>query len=345
MNRIVLTGGGTGGHVIPNLALVPSLNKYFDQIHYIGSNGIEKELVTKEKEIFFHTTSVVKLDRAHIMKNLKIPFVLIKAVKEARQLLETIKPSAVFSKGGYVSLPTCFAARQEKIPIIIHESDMSLGLANKIVSKFADLVITSFEQTKQGEYIGNPVREEIFQGSIERAKKNYQIDQNKPVILVFGGSSGSSAINDVVYLSLPKLTQKYFVIHIAGKHGDFKIKHNSYKQIEYAHDINDLFAVARIVVSRAGANTLSELMALGKKILAIPLPKGSSRGDQIENALSYKNKGQLYMLEQSNLNPQTLVDTINNLYLMPSPSLKNINNVNEKIVQKIMEVIRLKEKK
>lgn len=341
MYKIVLTGGGTGGHIIPNLALVPCLKKYFDQIHYIGSNGIEKELVAKEN-LFFHATDAIKLDRSHFMKNFKIPFVLMKSIREAKIILQKIQPSVIFSKGGYVSLPTCFAAKQLNIPIVIHESDMSLGLANRVVARFASLVITSFEETKEGEYIGNPVREEIFSGSKERAIKNYNIKNDKPVILIVGGSSGSTAINEVVYQSLPKLTQKYNVIHISGKLGDFNKKHSGYTQIEYAYDINDLYALADIVVSRAGANALSELAALGKRTLAIPLPKGSSRGDQIENALSYKKKGFLAILEQSNLNAETLIEHINSLYILPMPVIKNKENVNQRIVNRILEVIKSK---
>ncbi|HHT83629.1 MAG: undecaprenyldiphospho-muramoylpentapeptide beta-N-acetylglucosaminyltransferase [Christensenellales bacterium] len=343
MRTIVLTGGGTGGHIIPNLALIPYLKKHFDQIHYIGSDGPEKDIVP-DYGIIFHQTDAVKLDRIRLMNNFKIPFVLIKSIKQARRLLKQIKPSAVFSKGGYVSLPTCFAARLEQIPVVAHESDMSLGLANKIVSKFAQAVITSFEETKKGEYIGNPIRNEIFQGKKEKALQKYKIKSDKPIVLIFGGSSGSAAINDVVYQSLPMLTQRYSIVHIAGKRGAFDIKRPYYTQMEYAKDIYDLYAAAEVVVSRAGANTLSELAALNKKMLVIPLPKTSSRGDQIENALSYQKKGLAVMLEQKNLNPKTLIENIDKLYSSPPPAIKTEkDNVNERIVKRILQAAKISE--
>lgn len=341
MYKIVLTGGGTAGHIMPNLALLPALNKYFDCIHYIGSNnGMEKRLVSK-KDIYFHTTDVVKMDRIHKLKNLKIPFVMIKAVKQAKVLLQRIEPNAIFSKGGYVSLPTCFAAWQLKIPIIIHESDMTLGMANKIVAKFASKIITSFEETKDGIFIGNPVREEIFQGKKSRAIENYHLSRDLPFLLIVGGSSGSTAINDAVYDALANLTTRYTIIHLSGTKGDFSITRPNYIQLDYAHDINDLYALANVVVSRGGANSLSELSALGKKTLVIPLPKGNSRGDQVENAISYQKRGHCLMLEQKNLNANTLFDAINTLHSTSSPNTtKGQKGINDRIVQEILDTIK-----
>ncbi|MFW5780434.1 MAG: UDP-N-acetylglucosamine--N-acetylmuramyl-(pentapeptide) pyrophosphoryl-undecaprenol N-acetylglucosamine transferase [Bacillota bacterium] len=345
MYRIVLTGGGTAGHIIPNLALIPELKKYFEFIHYIGGDGMEKEMVP-DYNIPFHKTDTIKLDRKKIIQNVKIPFVMFKAVRQARTLLQTIKPSVVFSKGGYVSLPTCFAARQEKIPIVAHESDISLGVANKIVAKFADCLITSFEETPEGEYIGNPVREEIFEGDKDLAARKYKIKKNKPVVLIMGGSAGSAAINDVVYKSLEHLTSKFFVVHISGKKGDFSIKYKDYVQIPFAKDINDLFDAADVVVCRAGANTLAEVCALNKKILAIPLPKGTSRGDQVENALSFQKKGKLIMLEQIHLNPQSLMEYIHRVrFMQRTMTASSSQVVNERIVKKIIEVIEGKKAK
>ena len=339
MYRIVLTGGGTAGHVIPNLALVPALKKYFDAIHYIGSNNsIEKKLAINYK-LAFHSTEVVKLDRVNPIKNIKIPFSLMKGVKEARSLLQLIKPSVIFSKGGYVSLPTCFAAKQEKIPIVVHESDISLGVANRLVSKFADCLITSFEESNEGIFIGNPVRQEISEGSKENAISNYNLNQNIPTVLIFGGSSGSTAINACVYPALKYLCEKYNIIHIAGEKGNFSIKYKNYHQIKYAYDINDLFAVSSVVVCRAGSNTLSELASLGKKILTIPLPKGTSRGDQVENALSFQKRGLVKILHQKDMSPETLCENINNLYFSKNNTIKlDIKEINEKIVKKILEI-------
>ncbi|HHU42723.1 MAG: UDP-N-acetylglucosamine--N-acetylmuramyl-(pentapeptide) pyrophosphoryl-undecaprenol N-acetylglucosamine transferase [Bacillota bacterium] len=342
MAKIVLTGGGTAGHIIPNLALVPELKKHFEFIHYIGGNGMEKKIV-KEFGLPFHRTDTVKLDRKNFLKNFKIPFVMHGAIRQARRLLQEIKPSAVFSKGGYASLPTCFAAKKENIPIIVHESDISLGVANRVVSKFAALTLTSFEETKGGIYVGNPIREEIFEGDREAAIRKYKI-KKKPVLLIMGGSAGSTAINDVTYKALDKLTEKFFVIHISGEKGDFSIKYKDYVQIPFAKDINDLFACADVVVSRAGANTLAELTALNKKILAIPLPKGLSRGDQVENALSYEKKGKLLTLEQIHLTPQTFIEYINRARFMQRTfsSSEETKTVNRRIVDKILEAINKK---
>ncbi len=339
MYKIVLTGGGTGGHIIPNLALIPYLQQQNFDIHYIGSNSPERELVTSAN-IPFYSVNSIKFDRIHLFSNLKIPFVLLKSIREAKELLRKIKPDIVFAKGGYVSLPTCFGARSLKIPIVIHESDISLGLANKLTSRFADLVITSFTQTKKGIFIGNPIRKEIFLGDKTRAQKKYTITADKPTILVMGGSSGSMAINKVIYDSLPTLTKKYSIIHICGKHGIFEKKMPHYTQIEYTNEINDLYALADIVISRAGANALSELMALGKKVLVIPLPKTASRGDQIENAMAYNNRKHLIILEQKHLSSDTLLDNINKLHNLPQPTKKiEYTKVNEEIVKRITDVI------
>lgn len=344
MYKIVLTGGGTGGHVIPNLALIPYLRKSQFEIHYVGSNNPEREL-TQKHNITFHSINSIKFDRIRIFANLKIPFVLLKAIKQAKLLLQKINPTIIFSKGGYVSLPTCFAARALKIPIVIHESDTSLGLANKITSRFANLVITSFKQTKKGKYIGNPIRDEIFLGDKLKAQQRYNIHAQKPVILIIGGSSGSTAINQAVYTCLPNLTKTYTVIHICGKYGKTDKQMPSYIQIEYANDINDLFALADIVVSRGGANALSELMALGKKTLVIPLPKTASRGDQIENALAYKERKHLIILEQQNLTAQKLQANIQKLHKMPLENkTKKTYGVNQEIVNNIISVIKEQEK-
>lgn len=337
--KIVLTGGGTGGHIIPNLALVPELKKHFDEIHYIGGYGMEKRLV-EAKNLPFYSTDVIKLDRANLLKNLKIPYVLMKAVRQATVILETLKPDLVFSKGGYVALPTCFAARRLHIPIVVHESDMTLGLANKLVSKFAKLVLTSFEETKGGEYAGNPVRNEIFEGKKARAVQNYKLPANLPLALIVGGSSGSTAINDAVYNALPSLTADFFVVHIAGKSRDTAIKAKNYLQLEYASDIYDLFAAADVVVTRGGANSLAELASTGKRTLVIPLPKGSSRGDQVDNAMSYQKRGLVTMLEQSRLTPESLSESIRRLYLSPSLSIKGKQkDANVRIVKRLLDVI------
>lgn len=342
--RIVLTGGGTGGHIIPNLALVPELRKYFDDIHYFGGDGMERQLV-KAAGLPFHSTEVIKLDRTHLLKNAKIPFVMMRAIRSAISILDTLKPDLVFSKGGYAALPACYAAKRLNIPVVVHESDMTLGLANKLTSKFARLVLTSFAETQGGEYIGNPVRNEIFSGKKARAVQNYKLPAAKPIVLVVGGSSGSSAINDAVYQALPVLTKTFFVVHIAGKSRNADIKTENYLQLEYAYDIFDLFAAADIVVTRGGANSLAELAAIGKKTLVIPLPKGASRGDQVDNALSYQKRGLVSVLEQKGLSPQSLAENIKKLFETPRPCVKSLSDdVNAKIVKKLLEVIKNQQK-
>lgn len=342
--KIVLTGGGTGGHIIPNLALVPELKKYFDDIHYIGGDGMERQLV-KAAGLPFHRTEVIKLDRTHILKNVKIPFVMISAIRSAISILDTLKPDLVFSKGGYAALPTCYAARRLNIPVVVHESDMTLGLANKLTAKFAKLVLTSFAETQGGEYIGNPVRNEIFSGKKARAIQNYKLPVTKPITLIVGGSSGSSAINDAVYQALPLLTKTFFIVHIAGKSRDTNIKAENYLQLEYSYDIFDLFAAADIVVTRGGANSLAELAAIGKKTLVIPLPKGASRGDQVDNAVSYQKRGLVTVLEQQDLSPKSLAENIKNLFDTPRAGIKSFSaDVNAKIVQRLLEVIKNQQK-
>lgn len=337
MERIVFTGGGTAGHVIPALALLPELKKRGIKATFIGGNGMEKELAEAENLPFF-STSVVKLDRANPLNNLKIPFVLLKGVAEAEELLRFINPDVVFSKGGYASLPTCFAAKKLNVPVIVHESDYSFGVANRLVKKFAALTITSFPETQGGICIGNPVRQEIFHGSPYRARAVFPIDPSKKTVLVFGGSTGAEKINLTVYKALDKLTACYNVIHIAGKSGDFTIKHSGYHQIRYCRDIADLYALANVAVSRGGANSLAELAAINKPAVIIPLPKGTSRGDQLDNAKSYYKRGYFEILPQDELYAETLLHSIKVAEKKKSPKSPPCD-VNTKIVEKIIETV------
>ncbi len=333
MNKtIILTGGGTAGHVIPALALVPELKKHFDEIHFFGGNGIEKELC-KNANIPFSSVPVVKFDRTHILNNFKIPFVLTKGVAEAKRQMRLLNPAAVFSKGGYASLPACLAARELKIPVIVHESDYTLGMANKLTARFAAAVITSFAETEGGTFIGNPVRKEILHGSKANALKNYDVDPSKKTVLVFGGSMGAEAINKVIYAGLSELTKKYNIIHVAGKNGNFAKSCKNYVQLKFAPDIADLYALCDVAVCRGGANTLSELACLGKRAIIVPLPKGTSRGDQLDNALSYKRRGFVEILPQNELFVETLMQKIEEIQNKIVPVLdvadieKNIVNI------------------
>lgn len=338
MATIILTGGGTAGHIIPNLALLDELRKFFDSIHYIGGDGMEKELVKKEN-IPFHSTANVKFDRTNILKNIQIPYMLTKGISEAKKIMSLLKPDVVFSKGGYVTLPACFAAKSLKIPVVIHESDYSMGLANKIVKPFAKKILTSFEETDGGEYIGNPIRTEILRGDKNRIIPFLDLDLNKKTILIMGGSLGSESINNVVYKGIAKLTANYNIVHISGKNGNMEIKYKNYNQLSYTDKIADYFALADCIISRAGANTLCEAAALGKHNIVIPLPKGNSRGDQMDNALSFEKRGMVEILLQEDLYVESLMHKINNIWNKKQPVL-NIENINKNIVKSIVEAMK-----
>ncbi len=328
---IVLTGGGTAGHVIPALAIVDELRKQFDRIVFIGRyEGIEKKLALN-KGLEYYGTETVKLERRKLLSNIKIPAKLAKGRKEASKILREIKADVVFAKGGYASLPTVLAAKGLGIPIILHESDYTLGVANKFCLRFADKLLTSFEETsKKGIVTGNPIREEIFLGEARRVA----LDSEKPVLLFVGGSSGARAIDECVRESLDRLGN-YYVIHIKGR--DFiSDEREGYLPLDYVENIWDYYKRADVVITRAGANALSELIALGKKILAIPLPKGGSRGDQVLNAEYYERSGKLTVLRQEELSPETLVKAIEKVLRKKELPMIYETNI-ERVVKEIID--------
>ena len=339
MPTIVLTGGGTAGHVTPALALLPELRKTFDRIVFVGGNGIEKRLA-EAHNLEFYELPVIKFDRSHLLKNAKIPLVLTKGINAAVKLFKNIQPDVVFSKGGYVALPSCFAAARLKIPLVIHESDFSLGLANKLSARFATSVITSFAETEGGKFIGNPVRREILRGNKGRASEKYRLNPSKPTLLVFGGSTGAEALNNVVYKGLNKFTETYNLLHISGKSGDLSKKSSDYHQFEYSDDIADLYAISDFVVCRAGSNTLSELACLGKRCIVVPLPKGNSRGDQLDNAVSYKKRGFVEILPQDELFVETLLAKLEEIKGKKVPIL-DVSEINSRIVEEIRSAAKL----
>ena len=303
MSRIVLTGGGTGGHVIPNLALLKSLKDEGFSCHYIGSkNGIEKELV---KDIPYFEIQSGKLRRYISLKNLTDSFRVVKGVSDAFKIMRRIKPNIVFSKGGFVSVPVILAARLLKIPVIIHESDITPGLANKISIPFARVVCVSFPETlkyvgEKGILTGSPIREKILTG--DKAKLKYSL-KKLPTVLIMGGSTGALSINNYVWENIESLSADYNIVHLTGKGKiNREIKSDGYIQLEYAdEEMPHLYDLADIVVSRAGANSLAEFLALKIPNILIPLPKSQSRGDQIENARSFKSQGFSEMLEEQNI--------------------------------------------
>lgn len=323
MKRIILTGGGTAGHVTPNIALIPGLRELGYDIQYIGSyNGIEKELI-EPFGIPYHGISSGKLRRYFSVKNFTDPFRVIKGFSEARKLIKDLKPDVIFSKGGFVSVPVVLAGKKGKVPVIIHESDMTPGLANKIAIPSAVKVCCNFPETldclPKGKAVltGSPIRQELLSGNKIAAMDLCGFTADKPVILVIGGSLGSVIVNNAVRQGLPKLLEDFQIIHLCGKgKTDESLKDTKgYCQFEYVKDeLRDIFALSDIVISRAGANAICELLALRKPNLLIPLSANASRGDQILNARSFERQGFSMVLEEENLTEDSLVRAVHDLY-------------------------------
>ena len=323
MKKIVLTGGGTAGHVTPNIALIPALKEAGYEISYIGSyNGIERKLI-EELNIPYYGISTGKFRRYFDVKNFTDPFRVLKGMSQAKKLMKTIKPDIVFSKGGFVSVPVVRAAGKCHIPAIIHESDLTPGLANKIAIPAAYKVCCNFPETVEnipngkGVLTGSPIRRELLSGDKAAGLKLCGFNTQKPVLLVIGGSLGAVHINDAIRAILPDLIRQYQVIHICGKGKVDKSFYSTtgYYQFEYVNaELKDLFATADIVVSRAGANVICELLAMKKPNLLIPLPAGASRGDQILNARSFERQGFSKVLEEEEITEEKLLETIRQLY-------------------------------
>ncbi|MEE1314625.1 MAG: undecaprenyldiphospho-muramoylpentapeptide beta-N-acetylglucosaminyltransferase [Faecalimonas sp.] len=323
MKRIILTGGGTAGHVTPNIALLPRLRELGYDIHYIGShNGIEKELI-EQFDIPYHGISSGKLRRYFSLQNFTDPFRVIRGFGEAKKLIRSLKPDVIFSKGGFVSVPVILAGKKCHIPTIIHESDMTPGLANKLSIPSATKVCCNFPETleylPEGKAVltGSPIRQELLAGSRDVALHFCGLTPDKPVILIVGGSLGSVVVNNAIRAVLPELLKDFHVIHLCGKgKTDDSFKDlKGYVQFEYIkQELKDLFAITDLVISRAGANAICELLALRKPNLLIPLSKNASRGDQILNARSFERQGFSVVLEEEELTSQSLLDAIHTLY-------------------------------
>lgn len=319
MKKIVLTGGGTAGHVTPNLALLPYLEEKGCTINYIGSyEGIERGLI-ETAGIPYHGISSGKLRRYFDLKNFSDPLKVMKGFFEARKLLKKLKPDIVFSKGGFVSVPVVLAAKTRRIPCIIHESDITPGLANRICIPMAKKVCANFPETmkylpeEKAVLTGTPIREELFQGNKIAGLDFCGFTANKPVIMIVGGSTGAMALNEAVRNLLPTLLRDYQIVHLCGK-GKTAEEHQNvkgYRQFEYvSKEMKDLFAAADLVISRAGANSICELLALRKPHILIPLSAAASRGDQILNAESFENQGFSYVLQEEDLTNDTLLRAI-----------------------------------
>lgn len=319
MKKIILTGGGTAGHVTPNIALIPELQKRGYEIHYIGSkNGIEKELMANF-DIPYYGISSGKLRRYFDVKNFTDPFRILKGYSEASRIIKQVKPDVIFSKGGFVTVPVVKAAKRRNVPCVLHESDISPGLANRLCLSSASAVCANFPETlshlpKDKAYLtGSPIRRELFSGNRLEGLKMCGFTADKPVILVIGGSLGAVRVNEAVREILPELLKKYQVIHLCGKDKvDSSLEGTEgYVQYEYIQkELCDLLDAADLVISRAGANAICELLALHKPNILIPLSLEASRGDQILNAESFERQGFSYVIKEEELTSQGLLEAV-----------------------------------
>ena len=322
MKKIILTGGGTAGHVTPNIALLNRLKEEGFEVSYIGSKeGIEKQLI-ENLGIPYYGISSGKLRRYFSWKNFTDPFRVMHGGKEATQIMKQVKPDIVFSKGGFVTVPVVRAAAKCKIPVVSHESDMTPGLANKIGMRYATKICCNFPETLEklgdkGIHTGTPIRSELFTGTREAGLKYAGFPDDKPVILVVGGSTGAVRVNEAVRAILPELLQDFRVIHLCGKGKSDPAYDGTdgYVQVEYCDkEMKDVLAAADVVISRAGANAICELLALHKPNLLIPLSAEASRGDQILNAASFEKQGFSMVIQESEITKESLLAAVRKLY-------------------------------
>lgn len=330
MKKIMFCGGGSAGHVMPNIAIIRELRGVFLS-EYIGTGAIEKQICADEG-IKFYQISAPKLIRGKIIANLSVPCRLRESIKEAEKILADEKPCLLFCKGGYASLPPALAAKRLKIPVITHESDLTCGLANKIIAHFAKVTLTSFPETAEklarGVYCGPPIRKQAIISSRAKAIKKYGSEARKTIIVI-GGGSGSKAINDAVRRAAPKLCTEYNIVHLCGRGNAVHTNIEGYRQIEFTEDIGEIYASADCAISRAGSNTAFELIINKIPTLFIPLENGASRGDQVKNALYFKERGLCDILRESELSPENLSKKITEL--IADKNIKNnLNNYNIK---------------
>ena len=319
MKKIVLTGGGTLGHVTPHLALIPHLKKAGYEIHYIGTeNGMEADAIRAIPGIIYHAVKSGKLRRYFSWQNFTDPFRVIGGAFQSARLMGKIRPDVVFSKGGFVAVPVVFGAWLRRIPVLCHESDLTPGLANRLCRPFACRFATTFPECAEilgakAEMTGTPMRQELFHGSREKGLRLLGFDGKKPILLMMGGSSGAQSVNSALRAALPRLTETFDVAHSCGRGNlDASLEGTpGYFQKEFfSTELADVFACTNLVLSRAGANALCEFQELGRPMLLVPYPLGASRGDQIQNAESLRRRGLCHVLAQEDMTPETLTDAL-----------------------------------
>ncbi|MCR4944758.1 MAG: undecaprenyldiphospho-muramoylpentapeptide beta-N-acetylglucosaminyltransferase [Clostridium sp.] len=338
--KIIMTGGGTAGHVTPNVALIPALEEKGFEVKYIGSkNGIEKEIIEKNK-IPYYSISSGKLRRYFDIKNFSDPFKVLKGVFEAGRIISKEKPDVIFSKGGFVSVPVVIAASIKKIPVVAHESDITPGLANKLASPFCDKLCVTFRESlkyvkgDKGILTGSPIRKEILEGSKLRGLKKTGFTGEKEILFIMGGSLGSKVLNDVIRNNLDELLKEFDIIHICGKGNiDESLKNKKgYIQYEYVNEeLPDLMTMADYIVSRAGANSIFEFLALKKPTLLIPLSRKASRGDQILNAKSFEKEGFSLVLEEEEITKESFMKKVREMQKQKQSIVNNIKKGNKQV--------------
>ena len=317
--KIVLTGGGTLGHVTPHLALIPHLKAAGYEIHYIGTEkGMEAPKIRSVEGVIYHAVQTGKLRRYFSWQNFTDPFRVIAGAVQSARLMGKIKPDVCFSKGGFVAVPVVFGAWLHRVPVVCHESDLTPGLANKLCKPFARKIATTFPECAEAlgakaETTGTPLRPELLRGSRARGLSMLGFEGVKPILLMMGGSSGAQAVNKALREALPELLKSFDVAHICGK-GNLAPELDGtpgYTQMELLDaELPDVLACADLVLSRAGSNALMEFQALGRPMLLVPYPKGASRGDQILNAQSLEKRGLCRVLMQENMTAETLVSAL-----------------------------------
>ena len=344
MKKILFCGGGSAGHVIPNIAIIENLEG-ITQNYYIGTDGIESKICA-ENNIKFYKCDAVKLVRGKIVCNLALPFKLLKSIKKAGEILDEVKPDLVFCKGGYACVPPAIAAKKKNIPVITHESDVSAGLANKFIAKNCCKVLTTFPSTARnfrfGICTGSPMRQKLFGRNKALAREYYGLDM-RPTVLVLGGGSGSKIINENLRKCALKICKRYNILHLCGRGNTMDTNIYGYKQVEFESDMGLAYACADFAISRCGSNAANELIALKIPTLFIPLQNKRTRGDQVKNAELFRDAGLCRVLYESELTPSSLEENIERL--INDKNLKNalqksaVKCGNDNIIKEIMNTL------